>query len=93
MALLQYSLLDILGAEVTGVDSKDKLDMLSSIGAKRVIDYAKEDYTQSGETYDLIIDVVGRGYVPRRLRLLKEGGYYFLAYAGFSIFFSAYGLH
>jgi len=72
------------GAEVTGVDSTDKLDMLRSIGADHVIDYTKEDYTKSGETYDLIIDVVGRKGVPRRLKLLKPGGFYFLAYAGLS---------
>ena len=72
------------GAEVTGVDSTDKLDMLRSIGANHVIDYTKEDYTKNGETYDLIIDVVGRRGVARRLKLLKPDGYYFLAYAGLS---------
>lgn len=72
------------GAEVTGVDSAEKLDMLRSIGANHVIDYAKEDYTKSGESYDLIIDVVGKGPVARRLKLLKPDGYYFLAYAGLS---------
>ena len=72
------------GAEVTGVDSTDKLDMLRSIGANHVIDYTKEDYSKIGESYDLIIDVVGRGGVPRRLKLVKPDGYYFLAYAGLS---------
>jgi NADPH:quinone reductase-like Zn-dependent oxidoreductase len=60
------------------------MDMLRSIGADHVIDYTKEDYIRSGETYDLIIDVVGRRGVSRRLNLLKPGGYYFLAYAGIS---------
>jgi NADPH:quinone reductase-like Zn-dependent oxidoreductase len=73
-----------MGAEVTGVDSTEKMDMLRSIGADHVIDYTKEDYIRSGETYDLIIDVVGRRGVSRRLNLLKPGGYYFLAYAGIS---------
>jgi len=72
------------GAEVTGVDSTEKLDMLRSIGANHVIDYTKEDYTDQGEVYDLIIDVVGKGFVSRRLKLLKQNGYYFLAYAGLS---------
>lgn len=72
------------GAEVTGVDSTEKLDMLRSIGADHVIDYTKGEYTNTGEAYDLIIDVVGKGLVAHRLKLLKEGGYYFLAYAGFS---------
>ena len=72
------------GAEVIGVDSTEKMDMLRSIGAKHVIDYTKSDYTRNGETYDLIIDVVGRRGVSRRLKLLKPDGYYFLAYAGLS---------
>ena len=72
------------GAEVTGVDSTEKMDMLRSIGANHVIDYFKEDYTKSGESYDLIIDVVGRTGVSYKLKLLKPDGYYFLAYAGFS---------
>lgn len=73
-----------LGAEVTGVDSTEKLDMLRAIGADHVIDYTKEEYTNSGERYDLIVDVVGRKAVSRRLKLLKEDGDYFLAYAGLS---------
>lgn len=72
------------GAEVTGVDSSEKLDMLHSLGANHVIDYTKEDYTNSAEAYDLIIDVVGRRGVARRLKLLKSDAYYFLAYAGLS---------
>jgi 2-desacetyl-2-hydroxyethyl bacteriochlorophyllide A dehydrogenase len=72
------------GAEVTGVDSTEKMDMLRAIGANHVIDYTMGDYTNTGETYDLIIDVVGRGTVARWLKLLKPEGYYFLAYAGLS---------
>jgi 2-desacetyl-2-hydroxyethyl bacteriochlorophyllide A dehydrogenase len=71
-------------AEVTGVDSTDKLDLLRTIGADHVIDYTREDYPQRGETYDLIIDVVGKRSISRRLGLLKHGGNYFLAYAGLS---------
>ena len=73
-----------LGAEVTGVDSPEKLELIRSLGANHVIDYTKGDYTNTGEAYDLIIDVVGKGSVARRLKLLKEGGYYFLAYAELS---------
>jgi NADPH:quinone reductase-like Zn-dependent oxidoreductase len=72
------------GAEVTGVDSKEKLDVMRSIGANHVLDFTKEDYTNNGESYDLIIDVVGRNSVSRRLKLLKPDGYYFLAYPGLS---------
>jgi len=46
------------GAEVTGVDSTEKLEMLRSIGADHVIDYTQEDFTKSGQHYDLILDVV-----------------------------------
>jgi NADPH:quinone reductase-like Zn-dependent oxidoreductase len=46
------------GAEVTGVDKAEKLDMLLSIGADHVIDHTKEDFTRSGQEYDLIVDVV-----------------------------------
>jgi NADPH:quinone reductase-like Zn-dependent oxidoreductase len=42
------------------VDSTAKLDMLRSIGADQVIDYTQEDFTRSGETYDVIFDVVGK---------------------------------
>jgi NADPH:quinone reductase-like Zn-dependent oxidoreductase len=72
------------GAEVTGVDRTEKLDLLRLLGADHVIDYTKGDYTKRGESYDLIIDVVGRRAVARRLKLLKPGGVYFLAYAGLS---------
>ena len=69
---------------MTGVDSPEKLELMRSLGADHVIDYTKGDYTNTGETYDLIIDVVGKGSVARRLKLLKTDGYYFLAYAGLS---------
>ena len=72
------------GAEVTAVDSTEKLDMLRAIGANHVIDYTKEDYASCEGSYDLIIDVVGKGSVARRLKLLKPDGCYFLAYAGLS---------
>ena len=48
----------LFGAEVTGVDSTEKLDMIRSIGANHVIDYTQEDFTKSGKCYDLILDVV-----------------------------------
>jgi 2-desacetyl-2-hydroxyethyl bacteriochlorophyllide A dehydrogenase len=69
------------GAEVTAVDSTAKLDMLRSIGADQVIDYAQEDFTKSGETYDVIFDVVGKSSYSRSIRSLKKNGCYILAYA------------
>jgi NADPH:quinone reductase-like Zn-dependent oxidoreductase len=67
------------GAEVTGVDSTGKLDMLRSIGADQVIDYTQEDFTKNGETYDVIFDVVGKSSFTRSLRSLKHNGRYLLA--------------
>src|SRR5437667_181655 len=67
------------GADVTGVDSTRKLEMLRSIGADQVIDYTQEDFTKSGETYDVIFDVVGKSSFSRSVRLLSLNGRYFIA--------------
>ena len=70
------------GAEVTGVDSTGKLDMLRSIGADQVIDYTQEDFTKSGETYDVIFDVMGKSSFSGSIRSLKQNGRYLLANPG-----------
>lgn len=67
------------GAEVTCVDSTGKLDMLRSLGADHVIDYTREDFSKSGEKYDVIFDVVGRKSFARCIRALKPDGRYLLA--------------
>jgi 2-desacetyl-2-hydroxyethyl bacteriochlorophyllide A dehydrogenase len=72
------------GAEVTGVDSTGKLDMLRSLGADQVIDYTQENFTTNGETYDVIFDVVGKTSFSRSIRSLKQSGRYLLANAGLS---------
>ena len=72
------------GAEVTGVDSTGKLDMLRSIGADHVIDYTQEDFTKSGETYDVIFDVIGKSSFSGSVRSLKQNGRYLLANPGLS---------
>ncbi len=66
------------GAEVTGVDSTEKLDMLRSIGADHVIDYTQQDFTKRGETYDVIFDVVGKSSFSRSVRALTQNGCYLL---------------
>jgi NADPH:quinone reductase-like Zn-dependent oxidoreductase len=67
------------GAEVTCVDSANKLDMLRSMGTDHVIDYSREDFTTNGETYDAILDVVGKSSFSRSIGVLKENGRYLLA--------------
>lgn len=62
------------GAEVTGVCSTRNVDLVRSIGADHVIDYTKEDFTQSGQRYDLILDNVGnRSFSDCRRALTPEG--------------------
>ena len=67
------------GAEVTAVDSTAKLDMLRSVGADHVVDYAQEDFTESGEIYDVIFDVVGKISFSRSEKSIKPDGTYLLA--------------
>ena len=66
------------GAHITCVDSGNKLEMLLSIGSDQVIDYTKEDFTENGEIYDLIIDVVGKSSFSRNVRSLSKSGHYIL---------------
>ncbi len=72
------------GADVTGVDSTSKLDMIQSIGADQVIDYTQEDFTQSGERYDLILDIPGNHSMSElRRALTPEGTYVLIGHDGF----------
>jgi NADPH:quinone reductase-like Zn-dependent oxidoreductase len=70
------------GAEVTGVDSTGKLDMMRSIGADSIIDYTKEDFTKNGQLYDLILDVVTYRSIIDYKRALKPGGIYVMLGGG-----------
>jgi NADPH:quinone reductase-like Zn-dependent oxidoreductase len=70
------------GAEVTGVCSTRNLELVRSLGAKQVIDYTQEDFTQNGQTYDVILDMVpGKSSFAHDQSSLKPNGLY-LAGAG-----------
>ncbi len=73
----------VLGAHVTAVDSAPKLEMLRTLGADRVIDYAQEDFTDSPETYDVIFDIVRGTPSGRMVRRLSENGWLLMANPGF----------
>ena len=64
------------GAEVTGVDHVEKLDLLRSLGADHVIDYTREDYTRSKNTYDYILDLVAHRSIFDCRRALAPRGRY-----------------
>src|SRR6267154_3349248 len=70
------------GADVTGVSSTRNLNMVRSIGADRVIDYTKEDFTKSGQRYDLILDNVGNHSLLECRRALNPKGKYVMIGGG-----------
>jgi len=91
----------LFGAEVTGVCSTNKIDFVSSLGADKVIDYTREDFTKNAQHYDLILDVKGSHSIFDYRRSLSPNGIYvmvggstkliyqiFLLGAWFSIFTS-----
>ncbi len=71
-----------LGAHVTGVSSTANTALVKSIGADKVIDYTKEDFTHNGETYDVIFDAVKSITVSRSLKSLTKNGIMILSAAG-----------
>ena len=74
MGTFAVQLAKYFGAEVTAVDCTRKLEMLRSIGADHVIDYTQQDYTRSGQRYDLILDVAAyRSVFDYRRALTSEG--------------------
>ena len=67
------------GAEVTGVCSTTNIELVKSLGADNVIDYTNEDFTQSGQTYDIIFDTTGKSPFSGCLKSLKQNGIYLRA--------------
>ncbi len=70
------------GAKVTGVCSTTNLELVKSLGADKVIDYTREDFTKSGEIYDIIFDVVGKSSFSRCKHSLKQNGRYLVTVMG-----------
>ncbi|MBK6636073.1 MAG: NAD(P)-dependent alcohol dehydrogenase [Chitinophagaceae bacterium] len=71
-----------LGAEVTAVCSTGNMALVKSIGADKVIDYTKEDFTKNGEMYDVIFDTVKTIHVSSSLKSLNKNGVMILSAAG-----------
>ncbi len=77
------------GAEVTGVDSARKLEMMQSIGADYVIDYREEDFTKRGQNYDVIVDTVAKRSLAEYKRVLNPGGLFVMVGGSRSAIFQA----
>jgi NADPH:quinone reductase-like Zn-dependent oxidoreductase len=72
-----------LGAHVTAVCNTRNVELVRSLGAHEVIDYEKEDFTQNGETYNVVFDAVGKHSFRRSRRSLKSGGLFISTDLGF----------
>ena len=72
------------GAEVTGVCGTSNIDLVKSLGAKHVIDYTKENFVQSSETYDIIFDTLGKSSFSKAKHSLNKNGKFLAANAGLS---------
>lgn len=70
------------GAEVTAVCSSSNISLVKSLGADKVIDYTKEDFSKNDEKYDIFFDTVGKSSMLKSMKSLKKGGQLLLASAG-----------
>ena len=68
-----------MGAEVTAVDSTIKEEMLRQIGADHFFDYTKNDFTKSGQSYDVILSMVAKSSFSKCIKALKPRGRYLMA--------------
>jgi NADPH:quinone reductase-like Zn-dependent oxidoreductase len=71
------------GAEITAVCDTKNVSLVKSLGADKVIDYTKSDFTKNGQTYDFVFDAVGKSSFRRCKNLLKPGGIYYSTDLGF----------
>ncbi len=72
--------------EVTGVCSTSNVELVKSIGADKVLDYTKDDYTRTGDTYNIIFDAVGKTSFSKAKKVLNKNGIFLEAAVGMSVF-------
>jgi len=87
IGLAAVQIAKVFGAAVTGVCSTANLELVKSLGADNVIDYTNEDFTQNGQTYDVILDVEGKRSFSQCKNSLNKRGFYLTAYPTLSILF------
>jgi NADPH:quinone reductase-like Zn-dependent oxidoreductase len=73
------------GAEVTGVCSTKNIELIKSLGADKIVDYTKEDFCGTGDTYDIIFDTVGKSSFARCRKALKSTGKYVVTLMTFKV--------
>lgn len=78
-----------LGAEVTGVCSTPKVELVRNLGAAHIIDYTREDYTEGPHRYDRIVDIAARRSIFSSRRALRPGGAYIWAGGSMAVFAQA----
>jgi NADPH2:quinone reductase len=78
------------GAEVTGVCSSSNIALVNSLGADKVIDYTRDDFTQTGERYDIIFDTVGKSSFSQCRNVLKPKGTYMVTVMTFKVIMQSF---
>ena len=91
VGIFAVQLAKYFGAAVTGVCSGANVDMVKSLGADKVIDYTKEDFTKRSEEYDIIFDVVGKSNFKLCKNILKKNGLFIVTVITFPILFQMLG--